>query len=126
MAKIIHNKKDFLIIQLSSKEATKLNFGVPITGLNNICLCGSCNTECKSEEIYYIAGINEVMCKDCCDDFIDNMTHYTDFDSLKYEIAHFNRVCEILDMNERAAATPNTKIRVYDKSKSEECEFSYT
>lgn len=115
MAKIYKNDREHLVIQMNAREATELNFGIPVTGLNNICLCGTCNQECKPEDIYYIAGINEVMCKDCIEDYVKNMNHYTDEDSSKYELAHFNNVAERLNMNERAAITPGGKIVIYDK-----------
>ena len=110
MAKIYKNNREHLVIQMNANEATELNFGIPVTGLNNICLCGTCNQECKPEDIYYICGINEVMCGDCIEDYVNNMNHYTDEASLDYEIAHFNYVAKTLKMTERAAITPNGKL----------------
>lgn len=115
MAKIYTNNRGFLVIQMSSTEATKCRFGIEVTGLNNICLCGTCNAECKPEDIYYVCGINEVLCKDCIDDYVDNMNHYVDDASLEYEVRHFNTVAEWLDMPERAAITPDGKAIIIDK-----------
>ena len=115
MAKVYNNKREHLVIILDAKEATELNFGIPIVGLNNMCLCGTCNKECKPQDIYYICGINEVLCKDCAEDYCENMNHYVDDDSLKYEINHFNYVAAKLNMKERAGITPNGKVVIYDK-----------
>lgn len=126
MAKVYHNKREHLVIQMNAKEATELNFGIPVVGLNNVCLCGTCNCECKPKDIYYVCGINEVLCKDCVEDYVANMNHYVDDDSLTYELKHFNNVAEKLNMPERAALTPNGKIMIYDKTKVENPQFSYT
>lgn len=113
MAKVYYNKREHLVIQMNAHEATELNFGIPIVGLNNMCLCGTCNNECKPEDIYYIAALNEVMCKDCIEDFVENSNHYVDTDSLLYESKHFNNVAEKLKMQERVAITPNGKCVLY-------------
>lgn len=113
MAKIYLNDRKHLIIQMNSSEATKCNFGIPVTGINNICLCGTCNTECTPEDIYYVCGINEVLCKDCVEDYAKNMNHYTDSNSIQYEVRHFNTIAEILNMKEKAVIKPNGEV-VYE------------
>lgn len=126
MAKVYHNEREHLVIQMNASEATECNFGIEIPGINNLCICDACNAECKPSEIYYIAGINEVMCGDCIEDYVKNMNHYVDDDSLTYEVRHFNKVAETLNMNERAAVTPNGKCVIYDASKvKEEQLFTY-
>lgn len=126
MAKIYKNNREHLVIQLNAKEATKLNFGIPIVGLNNMCLCGTCNAECKPEDIYYVCGINEVLCKDCVEDYVDNMNHYVDDNSLKYEVSHFNAVSDKLNMDERAALTPNGKCIIYNRQDIDNIKPCYT
>lgn len=116
MAKIYKNTKEFLIIQINVEEATKLNFGFPITGLTNICVCGTCNIECKADNIYYVSCLNEIMCKECVDDYIENMNHFIDDDSLNYEINHFNDIAYKIDIKERACETPNGQLIIYDSS----------
>ena len=115
MAEVYNNDKRHLVIKMNNIEATKLGFGVQITGLNNMCICGSCNEECKPEEIYYIAGINEVMCKDCVDDYIKNMNHCNDKDSIIYEISHFNNVALKLGMKIVAMLSKNGKVTTINK-----------
>lgn len=110
MASIYKNQRGHLIIQLNVHEATDLNIGIEIPGLNNLCLCDTCNNECKPEDIYYIAGINEIMCKDCVEDYVDNMNHFNDDNSIQYEINHFNAVAKKLNMKERAVLTSEGKL----------------
>ena len=112
MAKIYKNDKNFLIIQMTGAEASSLGFGIEIPGCLNAIICGSCNSQIEHKDIFYIAGINEVMCKDCTDDYIKNMNHYIDYDSLKYEINHFNIIAQKLGTSEKATFTPDSKIVV--------------
>ena len=110
MAKLYKNNKNFLIIEMTGAEASVLGFGIEITGCLNSIFCGGCNSQIEHKDIYYIAGINEVMCKDCADDYIKTMSHYTDNDSLRYEINHFNIIAQKLSMSEKAAFTTDNKI----------------
>lgn len=120
MAEIINNNKNFLIIKMNKEEASKCNFGV-LPGLKeNIIVCGSCNVIFDKEELYYIAGINEVLCEDCMEDFVKNMNHYTDDNSLKYEIKHFNHYSSILNLDVKAGTTPECKLILFSKDEIKE------
>ena len=110
MAKVYKNDKNFLIIEMDGTEASDLGFGVEVTGCLNVIVCGSCNTSIEHKKIFYVACINEVLCEDCITDYTKNMSHYTDDDSLKYEIKHFNIIAEKLGMTEKAALTTDKKI----------------
>ena len=110
MAKIYTNDNNFLVIEMNGEEASRLGFGIKIPGCLNTIVCGSCNSQIENNFIYYIASINEVMCKYCADDYIKNMSHYTDIDSLKYEISHFNIIAQKLGISEKAALTTDKKI----------------
>ena len=112
MAKVYTNDKNFLIIEMNGAEASNLGFGTEVTGCLNAIVCGTCNTSIEHKKIFYVAGINEVLCEDCVDDYIKNMNHYIDDDSLKYEINHFNIIAQKLGMSEKAAFTPDSKIVV--------------
>ena len=120
MAEIIKNNKNFLIIKLNNEEATKLNFGIFRKDGDNIIICGSCNVICDESELYYIAGINEVLCKDCMEDFVKNMNHYTDNNSLNYEIKHFNYIANILNIDTKAGTTPEGKLVLFSKDEIKE------
>lgn len=110
MAKRYKNDKNFLIIEMDGTEASDLGFGVEVTGCLNVIVCGSCNTSIEHKKIFYVACINEVLCEDCITDYVKNMSHYTDDDSLKYEINHFNIIAEKLGMTEKAAFGTDNKI----------------
>lgn len=110
MAKVYKNDKNFLIIEMDGTEASGLGFGMEVTGCLNLIVCGSCNTSIEYNKIFYVACINEVLCEDCITDYTKNMSHYTDDDSLKYEINHFNIIAEKLGMSEKAALTTDKKI----------------
>jgi hypothetical protein len=110
MAKIYKNDKNFLIIQMTGAEASDLGFGTEVTGCLNAIVCGTCNSSIEHKDIYYLAGINEVLCEDCLNDYIKNMSHYTDDDSLRYEINHFNVIANKLGMEEKAGKTTDNKI----------------
>ena len=97
---------------MTGAEASDLGFGMEVTGCLNLIVCGICNTTIEHKDIFYVAGINEVLCEDCIEDYTKNMSHYTDIDSLKYEINHFNIIAQKLGMSEKAAFTPDSKIVV--------------
>ena len=110
MAKVYKNDKNFLIIEMDGTEASGLGFGMEVTGCLNVIVCGSCNTSIEHKKIFYVACINEVLCEDCITDYVKNMSHYTDDDSLKYEISHFNIIASKLGMPEIASFTTDKKI----------------
>lgn len=110
MAKVYKNDKNFLIIEMDGAEASSLGFGIEVTGCLNVIVCGSCNASIEHKKIFYVACINEVLCENCITDYVKNMSHYTDDDSLKYEINHFNIVAQKLGMYEKAALTTDKKI----------------
>lgn len=110
MAKVYTNDKNFLVIQMDGAEASELGFGMEVTGCLNSIVCGTCNTSIEHKDIFYVAGINEVLCEDCIEDYTKNMSHYTDIDSLKYEINHFNIIAQKLGMSEKANFSPDNKI----------------
>ena len=110
MAKVYTNDKNFLVIEMNGAEASELGFGMEVTGCLNSIVCGTCNASIEHKDIFYVAGINEVLCEDCIEDYTKNMSHYTDIDSLKYEINHFNIIAQKLGMSERANFSPDNKI----------------
>ena len=106
MAEIVKNDKNFLIIKLNDEEANKLNFGI----FKND----------NDDNIYYIAAINEILCEACMTDFVKNMNHYIDNNSLRYEIKHFNHYANILNINTNAGTTPEGKLVLFSKDEIKE------
>ena len=95
---------------MDGAEASNLGFGIEVTGCLNSIVCGTCNTTIEHKDIFYVACINEVLCENCITDYVKNMSHYTDIESLKYEISHFNIVAQKLGMSEKAAFSADKKI----------------
>ena len=121
MAEIVKNDKNFLIIKLNDEEANKLNFGIfRDDNYDNIFICVSCNVICNDSNMYYIASINEILCEACMEDFVKNMNHYIDNNSLKYEIKHFNHYANILNIDNRAGITPEGKLVLFSKDEIKE------
>ena len=106
MAEIVKNDKNFLIIKLNDEEANRLNFGI--------------FRDDNDDNIYYIAAINEILCEACMEDFVKNMNHYIDNNSLKYEIKHFNHYANILNIDTRAGTTPEGKLVLFSKDEIKE------
>lgn len=74
MAKIVENNKGFKVIKLSLEDAELLGFGIYGSGA---CLCARCNKPCV-EDIYYIAVLNDTMCKDCYEEWVKNAKRYSE------------------------------------------------
>ena len=120
MAEIVKNDKNFLIIKLNDEEANKLNFGIFKNDNNDIFLCDSCNVICNEDNMYYIASINEILCEACMEDFVKNMNHHIDNNSLRYEIKHFNYYANILNIDINAGTTPEGKLVLFSKDEIKE------
>lgn len=75
MAKIVNNDKGFKVISLSKEDAAFLDFG--IYGLGE-CVCLRCNKICSNEDIYYIAVLNDIMCKNCYEEWIKDAERYSE------------------------------------------------
>lgn len=84
MAIQIKNKKGFKVIQLSFDELLKLGWG-------NLCMY--CNNEITNE-IYYIAVLNDLMCKTCYEKWINQATRY--YEDLEIEKSNFNKIWNML------------------------------
>ena len=88
MAKQYQNEKGFLIIEMNPTEAKQIGFGLP-----QGCVCMHCNNIIK-DKIYYIAALNDVMDKECLDDWYEDAIHYKE--DIPYEKKHYNRIINFL------------------------------
>lgn len=88
MAKKYDNDKDFLVIEMSIREAAfTCNFGV-ITS-NGIPIIIDDNTnEVILGNVYYVAALNLVFSKESYKDWYKNATRYEE--DIPYEEKHFN------------------------------------
>ena len=92
MAKQIIGKNGHLCIEMTNVEAvTKCSFGFGF-GL----ICDNCNEDItfNEEPIYYIAVLNELFCKDCFDDFIENAPYYEE--DKEQELYNYNEYACII------------------------------
>jgi hypothetical protein len=102
MATIVNNDKNFLIVRVTSDSKDYVEY------------CESCNS--KSDSLYYISCLNSFLCEDCMNDFVKCMNHYTDYNSLIYEIKHFNHYANILNIDTKAGLTPDGKLVLFSKN----------
>ena len=83
MAKIVDNNKGFKVICINNYEAANLGFGI----VPGNCICMNCNNLIQNE-IYYIAVLNDVMCKQCYEKWYKRATYYKE--DTQYENKYFN------------------------------------
>ena len=91
MATKFENSKNFLIIEMTLEEAvTQCNFGYVDKRKNAALLvCDNCNDMISlHDKVYYVAVLNRLLCKNCCDDFVRNFKHYEEDEA--YEVKHYN------------------------------------
>lgn len=96
MAKQIIGKNGHLCIEMTIDEALhKCRFGVSSLKLG---VCDNCNTQLVNNEepVYYIAVLNELFCKDCFDDYIENASYYEE--DKDFEINQYNHYAKILNI----------------------------
>ena len=103
MAKKYNNDKDFLVIEMSYEEARDIcGFGIDFvdkeTGLvyDHKLVCDTCNNS-VTDNVYYVAAINRALCKECCDDIINNQDRYDE--DIPYEVRHYNFYAEKLNLD---------------------------
>lgn len=92
MTKIVNNDKGFKVISLSIEDAASLGFGLYGSGA---CVCMHCNNIIKGD-IYYIAVLNDVMDKECYDEWYKGATRYTE--DIPIENRNFNHYKEALGL----------------------------
>lgn len=91
MAKIVDNNKGFKVICMNNNEAVNLGFGI----FPGSCICMRCNS-LVFDEIYYIAVLNDVMCKSCYEKWYESAIRYND--DAECENRYFNYYSELLGL----------------------------
>lgn len=92
MARKFENKNGFLIIEMSPSEARSIGFGI-----SEGCVCMNCNNIIK-DKIYYIAALNDVMDKECLDEWLAWATRYEE--DIPYEQKYYNIYSKSFNINE--------------------------
>ena len=85
MARIVKNDKGFKVISLSTGDAASIGFGI---GGSSTCICMRCNKGCLSGDIYYVAVLNDTMCKKCYKNWIMSAERYSE--DIPIEDRNFN------------------------------------
>lgn len=97
MAKQVIGKNGHLCIEMTMTEAIdKCGFGI---SSDREGLCDNCNErlfEEQEEPVYYVAVLNELFCKDCFDDYIENASYYEE--DKDFEINQYNHYAKILNI----------------------------
>ena len=91
MATKFENSKGFLIIEMTPEEAiNKCNFGyIDKKKHEAFLVCDDCNDVIHfHNNVYYVAVLNRVLCKNCCDRFVNNFKRYEE--DKAYEVKHYN------------------------------------
>ena len=91
MAKIVDNNKSFKVICMNNYEAATLGFGI----VPGNCICMNCNNLIQNE-IYYIAVLNDVMCKSCYEKWYEDAIYYGD--DAEYENRYFDYYSKLLGL----------------------------
>lgn len=97
MAKQVIGKNGHLCIEMTMTEAIDIfGFGIPS---DREALCDDCNKrlfEGQEEPVYYIACLNMLFCKNCFDDYIENVPYFEE--DKDFEIEHYNYYAKILNL----------------------------
>lgn len=92
MANVIQNDKGFKVISLSADECKQLGWGT-----HEGAICTHCNKVLQpSENHYYIAVLNDIMCEKCYTEWLGWAVRYSD--DAPYEDKHFNYICNLLNL----------------------------
>ncbi len=91
MARVVNNDKGFKVIALSPVEARSLGWGCA-EGL----ICMECNNTIQ-KEAYYVAVLNDVMDKECYEEWLKRAKYYSD--DKPFEDMNFSYYAERLGLN---------------------------
>lgn len=91
MAKKFENEQGFLVIEMSREEADSIGFGIG----GGACICLVCNEFC-TPNVYYVAVLNETMCKECLEEFLAANSRYEE--DMSYETRNYERYAKQLGL----------------------------
>lgn len=66
---IIKNKKNFKVIRLTFEERCHLEWGS---------ICMRCGNSVFVDDAYYIAVLNDIMCEDCYNEWLESAINYAE------------------------------------------------
>lgn len=89
MAKVVDNYKKFKVLEITRQEMMD-----KLTRYGCLGICDMCNRPISVG--YYVAVINQWMCKDCYNDSIKSIDRYEE--DMKIENKNFNRFCNLFNV----------------------------
>ena len=78
-----------LIIQISKKKAVELGFETVAIGKGYL-ICAVCSQVFDSDDVCYVASINDILCKECQEEFLVKAELKTDSLSIHTERDNYN------------------------------------
>ena len=97
MAKIIENRQKHLVIQISKKEAVGLGYETVAIDKGYL-ICAVCGQVIDLDDIYYVASINDILCKECLEEFLEKAEYKTDRLSILKEREYYNSMMKKLNV----------------------------
>lgn len=89
MAKVVDNYKGFKVLEITRQEMMD-----KLTRYGCLGICDMCHR--PTSVGYYVAVINQWMCKGCYNDFIKSIDRYEE--DMKIENKNFNRFCNLFNV----------------------------
>ncbi len=91
MAEVVQNDKGFKVIRMTPRESSFIGFGIE----PGKCLCMHCNNFID-KDIYYIAVLNDTMCKECYEEWYKTATNYDE--DKRIEFRYFSYYAQLLNI----------------------------
>ena len=96
MAKRIINKKDFKIIRLTVEECKTIGFGIQDEDYHEL-ICDNCNELLITQDCYYVAVLNRVLCSECFEEWYEDAVRYPE--DIRWETNKYNMTVRQLEVN---------------------------
>lgn len=90
MARVVNNSKDFRILEVSRMELMYRMARFGTAGVCDVCMD-------TPETGYYVAVLNEWICRDCLEEFLRGAVHYEDDRDI--EERNFRFYCKIFGVD---------------------------
>lgn len=90
MARVVENHKGFLVLEISRDEMLD-----KLSRYGCLGICDSCNKPISKG--YYIAVLNQWLCKEHYNEFVNTATRYDE--DILIEEKNFKRYCKLFDMS---------------------------
>lgn len=96
MAKNVINQKGFKIIKLNPQECKLIGFGFQDETDFEL-ICDNCNELILSQDCYYVACLNRVLCSECFERWYEYAERYPE--DIRWETHKYNDTVRRLEVN---------------------------